>query len=70
MGLYAVERFLLEIVRAKDDRFLLGLSTSQLLSALLLIGAAVLWQRQRQKPDWNPQNAPASAVFKPKAKPA
>jgi phosphatidylglycerol:prolipoprotein diacylglycerol transferase len=70
MGLYSVERFLIEFVRAKSDRFLLGLSTSQVMSILLAIAAVVLWQRQKSKPDWSPQAAPSGAVFKPKPKPA
>lgn len=70
MGLYAIERFLIEIVRAKDDRFIFALSTSQGISILLVIAAVFLWQRQRSKPGWNPQAAPASALLKPKAKPA
>jgi hypothetical protein len=57
-------------VRAKSDRFLLGLSTSQVMSILLAIAAVVLWQRQKSKPDWSPQAAPSGAVFKPKPKPA
>ncbi len=61
MGLYAVERFLIEFVRAKEDRFLLGLTTSQGMSILLLAAAAVLWVRQSSKPVWEPRNAPASA---------
>jgi phosphatidylglycerol:prolipoprotein diacylglycerol transferase len=61
MGLYAVERFLIEFVRAKEDRFLLGLTTSQVMSVLLLIAAVVLWVRQASKPYWEPKNAPASA---------
>lgn len=46
MGLYAIERFFIELVRAKDDRLLLGLSTSQLMSVVLLVVAAVIWFRQ------------------------
>lgn len=49
MALYSVERFVIEFVRAKDDIFF-GFSTSQMMSILLLIGAAVLWQRQRSAP--------------------
>ncbi|HWV57670.1 MAG TPA: prolipoprotein diacylglyceryl transferase [Longimicrobiales bacterium] len=45
LGLYGVERFLIEIVRAKGDRLLLGLSTSQMLSVLLLGLAVFIWQR-------------------------
>lgn len=50
LGLYGVERFLIEAVRAKDDRILLGLSTSQMMSVLLVILAIVLWYRQAGKP--------------------
>lgn len=50
MAAYAVERFLIEILRAKSDRFIAGLSTSQLMSMVLLTGALVLWLRQRSKP--------------------
>ncbi|HEX7118745.1 MAG TPA: prolipoprotein diacylglyceryl transferase [Longimicrobiales bacterium] len=46
LALYAVERFLIEFVRAKDDRFVLGLSTSQLMSVLLVGVAAYLWTRK------------------------
>ncbi len=47
MATYAVERFLIEILRAKSDRFVAGLSTSQLMSIVLVVGASVLWLRQR-----------------------
>lgn len=50
MMLYSVERFIIEFVRAKSDRLLLGLSTSQLASILLLGVAAWLWHRQRNSP--------------------
>jgi phosphatidylglycerol---prolipoprotein diacylglyceryl transferase len=69
MGLYAVERFFIEFLRAKDDRFLMGLSTSQMMSVFLLIGALALWQRQRRKPDWNAEAAQAT-VINARAKPA
>ncbi|HEX6939568.1 MAG TPA: prolipoprotein diacylglyceryl transferase [Longimicrobiales bacterium] len=45
LALYAVERFLIEFLRAKDDRLLLGLSTSQMLSVVLIGVAAYLWMR-------------------------
>ena len=50
LALYGVERFLIEFVRAKSDRFLLGLSTSQMASLLLLVVAAVLWIRSADRP--------------------
>ena len=45
LAFYAVERFLVEFVRAKSDRLLLGLSTSQLASILLIGIAAYIWNR-------------------------
>ncbi len=50
MLLYSVERFFIEFVRAKGDRVLLGLSTSQLASILLFALAVVLILRQRSAP--------------------
>jgi phosphatidylglycerol---prolipoprotein diacylglyceryl transferase len=49
LALYGVERFTIEFVRAKTDRMIFGLTTSQVMSVLLLIAAAALWQRQRTK---------------------
>jgi len=43
MVLYAVERFFIEFVRAKGDRFVAGLSTSQLASILLFGLGTYLW---------------------------
>jgi phosphatidylglycerol:prolipoprotein diacylglycerol transferase len=40
--LLGVERFLVEIVRAKDDRFLAGFTVAQLISALLVV-AGLFW---------------------------
>jgi prolipoprotein diacylglyceryltransferase len=51
MALYGVERFAIEFVRAKGDRIILGLSTSQAASILLLVAAAVVWWRQKDKSD-------------------
>jgi len=49
--LYAVERFLIEFVRAKGDRIVLGLSTSQLASIVLLaIGAWLVFGRRAASP--------------------
>jgi phosphatidylglycerol:prolipoprotein diacylglycerol transferase len=53
MMLYAVERFLIEFVRAKTDRWVFGLSTSQIASIGLLAVGIFFWFRQ--------QNAPAPA---------
>ena len=69
LGMYGIERFFIEFVRAKADRIVLGLSTSQLLSLLLLVVAAVLWLRARPvagaggagpDPSDAPRKAPAS----------
>jgi phosphatidylglycerol---prolipoprotein diacylglyceryl transferase len=46
LGLYGMERFMIEFVRAKADRIVLGMSTSQLASIILLLIAAFLWWRQ------------------------
>jgi phosphatidylglycerol:prolipoprotein diacylglycerol transferase len=50
LGLYGIERFFIEFVRAKGDRFILGLSTSQGASILLVLIAVGIWVRQRSKP--------------------
>ena len=58
MGLYAIERFFIEFVRAKSDRIIFGLTTSQGFSIVLVIAAVILWVRQSAKPVWDPKNAP------------
>jgi phosphatidylglycerol:prolipoprotein diacylglycerol transferase len=45
MVMYAIERFLIEFVRAKGDRILLGLSTAQIASMIVL--ALGLWLLNR-----------------------
>lgn len=45
LALYGTERFLIEFLRAKDDRIFLGLSTSQFVSLVLIATAAYLWRR-------------------------
>ncbi|HEX6309197.1 MAG TPA: prolipoprotein diacylglyceryl transferase [Longimicrobiales bacterium] len=66
LGLYGIERFFIEFVRAKSDRFVLGLSTSQIASLVLIVLAAFLWQRRAKAPHVPlissvaaPQRAPA-----------
>lgn len=49
-----IERFLVEIVRAKDDRFLGPFTVAQLIS-VLLIGAGLVWAMRR-----TPKVAPAT----------
>ena len=50
-GLLAVERFLIELIRAKDDRIFYDTFTvAQLISVLILIAlAAVAWRRRQGK---------------------
>lgn len=45
LAMYAVLRFFVEFVRAKTDFVALGLTTSQVASVILLVIAAVIWQR-------------------------
>jgi phosphatidylglycerol:prolipoprotein diacylglycerol transferase len=45
LSLLAVERFLVEFVRAKDDRFLAGLTLAQVLSLVALLIMGLLWKR-------------------------
>ncbi len=47
MMLYGCERFGIEFVRAKSDRLMLGLSTSQVASILLILAGLFLWWNQR-----------------------
>lgn len=44
----AVERFLVEFVRAKDDRFLAGLTLAQAISIAILILLAAIWAGRRK----------------------
>ena len=64
LGLYGVERFLIEFVRAKDDRFLFGLSTSQGVSILLVIAAILLWTKQAGVAPFRGSTKPASGKGK------
>lgn len=65
LAMYGVERFLIEFVRAKSDRVLLGLSTSQVASILLLGLAAFIWWRQSQKGKPAPLTAAATGAAVP-----
>ena len=62
LALYGIERFFIEFVRAKSDRFVLGLSTSQIMSIVLLAVAAWLWQKQSKA---RPVPLTAEAARKP-----
>jgi phosphatidylglycerol---prolipoprotein diacylglyceryl transferase len=48
LALYGFERFLVEFVRAKGDRYLFGLSTAQFASLFLVAAGFYLWQRRRR----------------------
>ncbi|MEO5511635.1 MAG: prolipoprotein diacylglyceryl transferase [Longimicrobiales bacterium] len=69
--LYSIERFFIEFVRAKMDRYVWGMSTSQLVSIVLFFAAAGLWWwRQKTAPDAplvteRVNNTPPSARGKP-----
>ena len=60
-ALLAVERFAVEIVRAKDDRFFGFLTVAQVISlAILLLVGVVAWLRRRNAPAAAPGRAPAA----------
>jgi len=61
MMMYAVERFFIEIVRAKGDRIVLGLSTAQAASVILVVLGALVFMRARKGP-LAPDPAPVSAA--------
>jgi phosphatidylglycerol:prolipoprotein diacylglycerol transferase len=54
-----IERFLVEIVRAKDDRFLGAFTVAQLISVLLVIAGAIWCARARTRPTLYPGKATA-----------
>lgn len=47
LGLLAVERFAIEFFRAKDDRFLNGLTLAQLISLALVVLIGTIWALRR-----------------------
>ena len=47
-GLLAIERFLVEILRAKDDRFLGPFTPAQAISVAVLVLATVVWLARRR----------------------
>lgn len=49
IALLSVERFLVEFIRAKDDRFLGGFTLAQGISVVVLIGLAALYWRRRPR---------------------
>ncbi len=49
LGLLAVERFLVEILRAKDDRFFGPFTLAQVISVVIVAAVlAVAWLRRRR----------------------
>jgi phosphatidylglycerol:prolipoprotein diacylglycerol transferase len=63
--LAGIERFSVEFLRAKDDRFLAGFTTAQAIAVILiLIGATLVMTRfqgkRRSSPDTPPDGAQAS----------
>jgi phosphatidylglycerol---prolipoprotein diacylglyceryl transferase len=51
LAMYGVLRFGIEFVRAKTDLIILGLTTSQIASILLLVLAGVIWARTTRSPE-------------------
>lgn len=49
MVMAGLERFIVEIFRAKDDRFLGPFTVAQLISVLLIIGGVILWNVRQGK---------------------
>jgi phosphatidylglycerol:prolipoprotein diacylglycerol transferase len=49
-----VERFLVEFLRAKDDRFLGGLTYAQGMSVLLIVAGAITWNALAKRPPADP----------------
>ena len=49
LALLAVERFLIEILRAKDDRFFGGFTLAQVISVVILVSVAVVAWVRRQR---------------------
>jgi phosphatidylglycerol:prolipoprotein diacylglycerol transferase len=49
MVMMGIERFLVEIVRAKDDRFFGPFTVAQFISVLLIVAGTLLWARRGDK---------------------
>ncbi|MEO8199173.1 MAG: prolipoprotein diacylglyceryl transferase family protein, partial [Gemmatimonadota bacterium] len=52
--LAGIERFLVEFVRAKDDRFLGGFTIAQLTSVILVVIGLLVWSRLKNSPEVPP----------------
>jgi len=63
LGLLAIERFLVEILRAKDDRFLGSFTLAQAISLLVLLVVSGLWwaRRRATAPSARARREPAAA---------
>jgi phosphatidylglycerol:prolipoprotein diacylglycerol transferase len=57
-ALLAVERFLVEILRAKDDRLLGSMTLAQAISLVILLAVAVLWRSRGAAAPREPAAAP------------
>jgi len=57
LAMYGVLRFTIEFVRAKTDLMVLGLTTSQIASLVLLVLAGVIWARTRGPAEPAPDTA-------------
>lgn len=66
LGMYGVVRFTVEFVRAKTDYTILGLTTSQIASLLLLVLAGVVWALVGRSREAEP--APAAGGGRPAAR--
>lgn len=49
LALLALERFAVEFLRAKDDRFFGGLTLAQIISLVIVVGLALLWSRLKRE---------------------
>lgn len=54
LAMMGVERFLVEIVRAKDDRFIGPFTIAQLISTLLILAAVFLWSSNPERSEGSP----------------
>jgi phosphatidylglycerol---prolipoprotein diacylglyceryl transferase len=60
LAMYGVLRFGIEFVRAKTDLIVLGLTTSQIASLVLLVLAGVIWARTARSPEPTPARSGGS----------
>ena len=60
LGLYGIARFLIEFVRAKTDVVVLGLTTAQVVSVLLVLVGVWIWKRSGRREPADPLRATAA----------